>query len=233
VSTTNCGRLSLASNWQERVNLPAYLAREVANIAGVSPQTVSGWFYGYPHSEGERGIPVFREGKRRRVALSYLQLVEVAYVATCRKQGISLKRIKRARAYLAQAFKVEHPFADLQMLTAGPHILAEMGVDELVVADRFGQIGWKSFMLERIAEFEFDQESSLALRWFPRGRRVPVLVDPRINFGRPILARSGVATWAVADALRSGEDPDDIKLDFGVDDEEIIAAEAFEKLKAA
>lgn len=202
-------------------------------MAGISPQTVSGWFYGYPRSEGERGVPVFPEGKRRRVTLSYLQLVEVAYVASCRKQGMSLKRIKRARAYLAEAFGVDHPFADLRLLTAGPHILAEIGFDELVVADAYGQVGWKSFMIERINQFEYDQESALALRWFPRGRDVPVLVDPRFNFGKPVLARSGVATWVVADALRSGEEREDIMLDYGVDAEELASAEAFEKPKAA
>lgn len=223
----------MATNWEDRIHLPAYQVRDAARIAGISPQTVSGWFYGYPRSEGERGVPVFPEGKRRRAGLSYLQLVEVAYVASCRKQGMPLKRIKRARAYLASAFGVEHPFADLRLCTVGPHIMAETGLDELVVADASGQMAWRPFIAARINQFEFDEMSSLALRWFPRGRDVPVIVDPRFNFGKPVLSRSGVATWVVADALSSGQDPEDIMLDYGVDAEELASAEAFEKPKAA
>jgi uncharacterized protein (DUF433 family) len=146
---------------------------------------------------------------------------------------MSLKRIKRARSYLAEAFGVDHPFADLRLRTSGPHILAEFGFDDLVVADAYGQIGWKSFMVDRIDQFEYDQKTSLATRWFPRGREIPVLIDPRFNFGKPVLARSGVATWVVADALRAGEDREDIMLDYGVDEEELDSAEAFEKPKAA
>lgn len=223
----------MRSTWKDRLNLPTYLVREAASIARVSPQTVSGWFYGYPGSPGERELPVFPEGKERRRALSYHQLVEVAYVASCRKHGMSLKRIKRARAYLATAFGVDHPFSDLRLLTAGPHILADFGLNELLVADRGGQASWKPFILDRISEFEFDSETSLALRWFPRGRHVPVFIDPRFNFGKPVLARSGVATWVVADALRSGEDRDDVMLDYGIDAEELDSAEAFESVKAA
>ena len=218
--------------WHARLTLPAYQAREAAHLAGISPQTVSGWFYGYPKSPGARSRPVFPKGKRRRVSLSYLQLVEVAFVATCRKNGMSLRRIKDTRAYLAAAFGVDYPFADLRLASTGPSVLKEMeNSDQLLVASAHGQIAWRAFMSQRIAEFDY--EGDLAARWFPRGRNVPIFVDPRINFGRPMLAKSGMATWVIADALRAAESEDDVMLDYGIGRDEIGYVLEFEPRRAA
>ena len=225
----------MSSTWRDRLILPTYQAKDAAWLAGISPQTLSGWFYGYPQSSGERERPVFAEGKVRRSPLSYLQLVEVAFVATCRDNGISLRRIKQTRAYLAAAFHVDYPFADLRLRTAGPHIVTELepeAADRLVIADASGQIVWRTFIEERIDQFDY--ENSMTLRWFPRGKQVPIFIDPRMNFGSPMLAASGMPTWVIADAIRTGESDDEIMLDYGVNAAELAHVRSFDPiLKAA
>jgi uncharacterized protein (DUF433 family) len=147
---------------------------------------------------------------------------------------MSLKAVRRTREYLARAFQVEYPFADLRLGTMGPHVIADADpphADLLVIADAGGQMAWRAFMADRIDQFDY--EGLLASRWFPRGRATPIFIDPRMNFGKPMLARSGVATWVVADAILADEDEDEIMLDYGVDREEIAVVRRFELPRVA
>ena len=193
-------------------------------LAQAHPQTVSRWFRG--------GRPVFESDKELRAALSYHQLVEVAFVASFRLAGVSLQRIRKAHGYLAKMFQVEYPFAQLELKTDGVHILKELQEREdhhthkLVVADQAGQEAWPEVISQRIAQFEY--EFDLALRWHPRGSDVPIIVDPRISFGAPIVESAGVATWVLRARYESGESLRELQDDFGVPTRELKAALEFE-----
>ncbi|MBI4321352.1 MAG: DUF433 domain-containing protein [Chloroflexi bacterium] len=168
--------------------------------------------------------------------MSYLQLVEVAFVATFRQLGVPLQRIRKARDYLAQKFDSEHPFAEIRLKTEGHHVLldlqevepdADLGV--LVVADKDGQEAWQGMVGERFAEFDY--ESGLAVRWYPEGKSQPVVIDPRIYFGAPTVC--GIPTWAIKGRYEAGESIDEIAADFELGDEQIVYALAFEGVEAA
>ena len=198
-------------------------------LAEAHPHTVSRWFRGQQ--------PVFEPGKQLRAALSYHQLVEVAFVASFRLVGLSLQRIRKAHEYLAKMFHVEYPFAQLELKTDGVHILKELEDREdhharkLVVADRAGQEAWPEVIAERIAQFEY--EFGLALRWHPRGSGVPIIVDPRISFGAPIVESAGVATWVLRERYESGESLRELEDDFSVPARELKAALEFEGVRLA
>lgn len=49
-----------------------------------------------------------------------------------------------------------------------------------------------------LAEVDFDEETSLAHRWWPLGRHVPVVLDPAIAFGAPVIDGTGVKTEVAA-----------------------------------
>jgi uncharacterized protein (DUF433 family) len=166
--------------------------------------------------------------------LSYLQLVEVAFVATFRALGVSLQRIRKARDYLAQTFNSEYPLAEFRLQTEGRHVLlalqqierdAQLG--HLIVADVSGQIGWQPLIAERFAEFDYEQ--GLAMIWHVAGRASPVLIDPRISFGAPVVR--GVPTWALKGRAIAGESIDELQADFHLDREDILQALAFEGIK--
>jgi uncharacterized protein (DUF433 family) len=224
---------SMGEPWRSRLDLPVYSAREAARLVGVAPQTIAGWFYGYPSSAGARAMPVFAEGKRRRAKLSYLQLVELAFVASCRRNGLSLVRVRAARNYLAETLGTDHPFATNALVLDGPHILTEFeDADAFIYADRGGQLAWRDFIAERLSQFEY--HAGLALRWHPLTTSNPIVVDPRFNFGQPFLRSSGVATKVVAGAAGAGESALAIAADLGVSPDEVEAAIRFEsQLRAA
>jgi uncharacterized protein (DUF433 family) len=173
---------------------------------------------------------------QKRAALSYLQLVEIAFVAVMRNLGISLQRIRQAREYLATAFQEEYPFAAYEFKTDGHHVLMELdqvegkdGGGKLIVADRHGQLAWKELLYQRFTEFEY--EDNVAIRWHPAGPTSPVVIDPTIAFGAPVIR--GIPTWALRGRWKAGETLGDIAEDFQLDRKEVITALEFEGIKAA
>lgn len=218
------------TQWRRRLYLPAYSIVDAARYAGTRPQTVSYWFY------GGGGLGPALPGKERGRLLSYLQLVEVAFVASFRTLGVSLQRIRRAREYLAQALTSEYPFAQYRLKTEGHHVLLDLNVIEpdaelgrLVTADEGGQIAWADVIAERFAEFHYEEQ--LAVCWFVGGIETGVVIDPRIQFGAPTVA--GVPTWVIKGRWIANESLDEIQEDFGLSKEDILKALAFEGLKVA
>jgi uncharacterized protein (DUF433 family) len=213
--------------WKRRLYLPAYTVASVARYAGTSPQTIAYWFYG----GGNLGPAL--PGKEQRKPLSYLQLIEIAFVTTFRGLNVSLQRIRKAREYAAQTLNSEYPFIELRWKTEGHHMLLDLidieqdaELNRLIVADQNGQIGWEKLVGERF--IQFDYIGGLALIWHVAGRESPVIIDPRIAFGAPTIR--GIATWVIKGRWEAKETKEDIKDDFGLTDEEIEYALKFERI---
>lgn len=214
--------------WKRRLYLPAYNISEAARYSGTSVATIAYWHY-EPSKHGAL-LP-----KARRKPLSYLQLVEVAFVSTFRALGVSLQRIRKAREYASITFNVEYPFAEQRWLTEGYHALldlrdieGETEYNKLIVADRAGQEAWQTMVGNRFAEFDYEQ--GLALVWHVAGRRSPIIIDPRIAFGTPTI--DGIATWIVRGRVEAKESIPEIEEDFGLTEEQIEYALEFEGMLA-
>lgn len=212
--------------WNDRLYLPAYRYSEAARLAETTPQSVARWFRGY-QVPGHRMKPVFPSDHPH--LLSYVQLVEVAFVAAFRRIGVKLDDLRRAHAYLRADFGTEYPFAQLKLKTDGTNILADVLPEAqhcLVVANRGGQLVWTEVIRERFEQFDY--EEGLALRWHPRGRNSAILIDPPIAFGAPIIAGTGVPTRVVKERYVAGEDIQEIEEDFGVSRHQVEEALDFE-----
>lgn len=219
----------LPEPWRRRLYLPAYQVSSVARYARVSAQTVSYWHY----STGRLGPAL--PGKERGRGLSYLQLIEIAFVATFRRLGISLQRIRRAREYAAQTFEAEFPFAQLRWKTEGMNLLLDLktmepesALDALIIANAAGQTAWTGLVSSRF--LEFDYENGIALSWHVAGRESPILIDPRVSYGAPMI--KGIPTWALRGRRLSGEPVEEIAEDFGLPEEDVVAALAFEGIES-
>lgn len=219
--------------WFRRLYLPAYRISEAARYVHVSPQALSNWHY-RPIREIGPALPHHDRG----TPLSYLELVEVAIVAVFRRFNVPFRNIATTRDYMAQTFNSEYPFAEYRFKTDGFHLLMNLsqaepriGTDDLIVADKSGQIGWASMMVDRLFEFDYDQQYELALRWWVAGRDSRVVVDPRIAFGAPMVR--GVATWVIKGRHLAGETISDIKEDFDLEDVDVVDALKFEDVEVA
>lgn len=220
------------NGWRRRLVLPAYNIAEAARYTKAPSPTISSWF----NRETRMGPAL--AGREKGRPLSYMELVEVAFVVTARRLSISLSEIRNTRNYFRQRFNVEFPFAILRFQTEGIHLLLNLQqVEPNTERERFilgggdGQLAWAPLMGERFLEFEYEDE--LAIIWHVAGRGSPVRIDPRVNFGAPGVR--GIPTWVIKGRYEAGENIDDIEDDFGLQSSEIMAALTFEgmELRAA
>jgi uncharacterized protein (DUF433 family) len=158
-------------------------------------------------------------------------------VATLRKMGVSLQRLRIAHDYLATRFHAEYPFAQLQLLTDGAHVLKELEqtegtwVNRLLVPSAHGQVVWADPVQDRIREFDYDSAWGLAVRWYPRGVDGSIVVDPKIAFGAPITRRGSIPTAVIKGRYQAGENISEIEDDFGIPPEVVRAALEFEEVQ--
>ena len=109
-----------AARWRSRLALPAYRFRDAARYAGVPTRTVTYWH----RASVER--PATLPGRELRRSLSYYELIEVAFVATFRRLGISLQKIRAARDYAARELDSEFPFVQYAWKTEGVHLMLQL-----------------------------------------------------------------------------------------------------------
>ncbi len=99
----------------------------------------------------------------------------------------------------------------------------DLFVDELgklINASSEGQTGIESALRASLARVEHDQDG-LASRLFPfvrgEGKEPKVIVvDPRLSFGKPVVAKTGVPVSVIVGRYRAGEDVAEIAKDYGI-----------------
>lgn len=211
--------------WLRRLYLPSYQIAEAANYADIAPQTVAAW-----HKVEKE----FLSRKDEKEALSYMQLIEVAVVASFRKMGVQLKNIRATRDYAKHTLRTEYPFATFKFKENAKHLyldsnqLEGVAPGSVVQTDQGGQLAWET-VIGRLNEFDYEEEhEGLALKWHVAGRSSPIIIDPRIAFGTPAI--KGTPTWIIKGRWDAGESDTDIAEDFGIDRSDVREALKFEKI---
>jgi uncharacterized protein (DUF433 family) len=99
----------------------------------------------------------------------------------------------------------------------------------LLNASRDGQVAIKEALQASLRRVEHDADG-LAARLFPFVRTGDgdeprsIVVDPRISFGRPVLAKTGIPASTVVSRLKAGESLDSIASDYGITPEQVTDA---------
>jgi uncharacterized protein (DUF433 family) len=58
---------------------------------------------------------------------------------------------------------------------------------------------------------------------------MPIAIDPRVSFGRPVVARRGISTAAIAWRIDAGETPEDVAADYDLTTEDVERAVVYER----
>jgi uncharacterized protein (DUF433 family) len=103
----------------------------------------------------------------------------------------------------------------------------------LLAVTRGGQLAWPNAVESLLDSLDYDEDEEAAYRWWPLGRKRPVLLDTRVNGGRPTTADTGVRTVAIATRLREGWSTDEVHDDTAATDSEIEAAAEIEGVPLA
>jgi uncharacterized protein (DUF433 family) len=207
---------------------PRYGFPEAAHIVGKRPDTIRRWSVG--HSRTYKGKlasdpPLIQCDGDDNLPLSFLNLLELRFLAGYRDRT-SLPSIRRALDFAAQSLGVERPLLELDFKQRGRDLFLEFAETDsyFVAANRGGQFAWPAEADDLIGSLDYDESESAAYRWWPLGKQTPVLLDTRVNAGRPSTAESGVRTIAIATRKKAGWKPADIAADVAASIDEVEAA---------
>jgi uncharacterized protein (DUF433 family) len=233
------------------LEVPLYSVLEASRYLRIPENTLRAWVAGraYPLRSGgsRRSEPIIELADARAARMSFNNLTEAHVLDALRRQyQVELPQIRRAVNYLREQFRTPHPLVHHQMMTDGQDLFVEAaGLKDVINASRHGQLAMRDLIELHLQRVEWDKDGFVARLYpFTRSRRRPaeelkqprvVTMDPRIEFGRPVLKASAAPTAVIADRYKAGESVADLAEDYGEDPlsiEEAIRCE-FQPAKAA
>ncbi len=183
--------------------------------------------------------------KPSEAGLSFLNLIEIHVLAAIRRyHQLPLNRVRRAVGYVRQVFGTEHPLAEQPFETDGVDLFIRALDDTLINASRHGQLASRELMNAYLRRIERAPDG-FPLRLFPLYRtdadtaqavqQAPsfIVVDPKMAFGRPVLAENGVPVDVVVSRYRAGDSIRDLVEDYALSSQAVEEAIRYELGNAA
>jgi len=194
-------------NYPKLYEVPNYSAVEAALYLRLPLDDVRRWV-----SEGVVRSP--------SGGISFLNLLEIHILKGLRREfGLPLQRIRRARDEYNETEYSEHPFLDPRLETDGIHLFLHDG-DEYLNLNRPRQRGFPQILstylrrIDRLANGEFQFFPFIVGEDAQEPRTIQM--SPNIAFGRPVLARTGIATEVIAGRFRARDSIADLSEEYGV-----------------
>ena len=205
--------------------IPAYPLAEAARHLYMSERTLASW------TAGRKPLIRIPQGGSQ---LSFYNLVEAFVLDVLRRQRrFSLQQLRRDVSNLQRHFpNLQHPLADADLLTYGQQLYAEDGSD-LANITRAGQLAMPELLRDFLRRVEKDVTGVVRLYPFTRSQKDPaapksVVIDPRVSFGRPVIAGTGIPTDVIAERFKAGDSIAAIAKDYGRAAQEIEEAIRYE-----
>lgn len=212
---------------------PLYSLGEAAAIVDVPPSTLHNWARG----RGYKGIDgaqhrsdalITTTGTGRGDVVPFVGLAEAYVLSSFRAAGVPMQRIRPALAYLEKEIGVAAALTSEKLKTDGAEVLwdfrREDGNDEVVddlVVVRNQQVVFRDVVEQYLKTITY-RDGRVAIIGLPQ-YRTDVIVDPRRNFGKPMLANGAVRVEDVVGRLEAGEPLADVADDFNLDPAEVRA----------
>lgn len=172
--------------------------------------------------------------------IGFRNLMEARIVREFVARGVPLIVVRCCLKEARRMFGCEYPLTHQRFLTDGETIFHEvlqaedLGNEPALVDLRRRQHVFRTIIKDSLyAGIEYDGE--VARRWYPDGRSSPVVVDPDVQFGQPIIEQAGVPTAALYAAwLAEGKKRATVAKLYEVDPRHVDAAVRYEeKLRKA
>jgi uncharacterized protein (DUF433 family) len=222
----------------EVYRLPLYTPPQAARIVEVPPATLRNWARGYAYKTLSGVVEAFpmittaRPGGSRGPSIPFLGLAEAYVLAAFRAVGVPMQRIRPAIEWLDRNIGLPAALASERLMTDGAEILfdfsrrsghenaeAARAIDDLVVVRNQQRI-FAPIVSRYLRTISYRQGYVEFIR-LPQFDTVEVTVNPRINSGRPTIARRGVRVADVVSRIAAGEPDDQVAMDYDLSAEEV------------
>lgn len=215
---------------------PAYPLTEAARYVRLSPATLRSWFLGrpYPTAKGlSQFAPLLKPARRDPATLSFSNLVEAHVLRSLRTEhGVPLDAVRKALKFAERELGIEQLLLREELCTAGGELFLDR-YGELLNLSASGQLAMRKIFEAHLERVEWGTLHS-AVRLYPfvlagSADAKPIVIDPRISFGRPVVERAFVSTRAILERIDAGESAEEIARDYEVTIQTIEEAVVFEQ----
>jgi uncharacterized protein (DUF433 family) len=212
-----------------QIGLGLYTLADVARLIQVQPRDVKRWMFGYDfktrHADGgsaqHRSKPLWRtqyagDPDLAEAAIGFRDLLELRIVREFVRCGVHLVVIRKCLETAKALFDRQYPFTAKRFLTDGRTVFLQAAED---VEAEFLDLKSLQFAIREVIRPSLyagiEYQDGEAARWYPESNRRKsrsIVVDPVVQFGKPVLAESSVPTEAVYLAYRAeGGEPSAIE----------------------
>lgn len=221
------------TNIKPRLGEGIYLVKDVSKILRLEYSKVYRWIIGYWGNSLDNDID-YTFGDIDNRAINFYSLIEFYTFFKLREKGISSTDIKRLHAELKQLLNTPYPFAIAQdyfveerrTRKTKKKFVYYRYLDSLMKVGKKKQFSFR-FIDEFLEKIEFD-DNNLAIRFFPLTNSKNVVVDPKRQFGQPIIAGTNIKTQTIYNLYRGGESKEDISILYNLPIEKVEDAINFQ-----
>lgn len=219
-----------------------YRVPVAARLAAVPVNKARAWVTGYPRkganasSRGTARLPPRLPQRGSEAVVSFADLIEMRFVRHFRAAGVKWSVITKALPELREIFRLS-PAGDVIFESDGVRVFADALAK---TGDRHAlDLTSGNFVMADVLRGSFKEELRLdtlgiVRAWKPRAEFPSVVIDPRRQFGQPIV-EPGTPTAVIADeyVIRQG-DAEKVAVRYGVTVNAVMDAVRFEQsLKGA
>lgn len=182
-----------------------YTLPDIANILHLPAGKVRRWMHEYWHLRfSSSAESEFSYGSGKELVTNFLTLIEFFTFYQLRQEGVSAQKIVKAHQVLAKTFRTKYPFAKSNLLTDGKQILFDGEVGNIIKADETLQITIKEVIEPFCKKVEFN-EDDIVKRFYPMGKDHSIVIDPKRQFGQPVIDNTNVLVETVYNLHCGGE----------------------------
>jgi uncharacterized protein (DUF433 family) len=189
----------------------------------------------YPTTQGKSHFrPLIRPASGKPPVLSFSNLIEAHVVRALRTEhGVSVKALRQAVEFAEKKLGIERLLLRPELCSeAGQVFLDRYG--QLIDLSASGQLAMRQVLQAHLKRVTWD-DARVPIRLHPfvvaeaSSPEMPIAIDPRIAFGRPVIIRRGISTAVIVARIDAGEKVEDLAADYELSAVEIDDAVLYER----
>lgn len=215
------------------IETPIYNFSEASRYLRIPKATLLSWILGRNYPKGDSSAfsePLIQLPDSNIRLLSFNNLVESYVLSSLRHtHKVSIKDVRTALEYAQSVFNISRLLLSSELCAAAGNLFIKR-YGELINLSLSGQLALKIAFESHLKRIEWDKE--LPIRLYPFvdvDREKTIVIDPFIQFGRPILKQNSISTSTIVDRIDAGESPESIAIDYEIDLKDVSMAVRYEQ----
>jgi len=210
-------------NIQANIGEGIYSIRDIANILSLPYHKVIRVMNGFWRE--------YSFGEKRDRAVNFWTLIEFYTYYKLRELGVRPYTIKKAHTAIAKHLHTPYPFAQNIIHTDGKSVWYDL-LEVLINADGTNQINIAPIIKPFLDRVEFNS-NNVAERYYPLKGSTNIVVDPKYQFGQPVIAGTRLKAELINDYVKAGENISFICKIYNLNDQQVKdAVTYYHKLSA-